>query len=66
MSKRKKRRTRAAEEDADPSQSPPEAIESAPTPVADAPRRNLPALLIAGSLWAGWFIYLVYVAATRK
>ncbi len=65
MSNRMKRRTRAAAEDADPRHSPPPVAKSASVPVAGAPRRNLPALLIAGALWVGWFVFLVYVAVSR-
>ena len=83
MSKRKKRRTRAANEDAasqeaasDPALSKEPALSnkevskvtaSAPKPDVNMPRRNGLALLItAGSLWFGWFLFLVYVALTRS
>lgn len=70
MSKRETRETRAVEKDAVANQSPPATTGSARKPVAEPVvnirRGNLPALLIAASLWVGWLIFLVYVAATRQ
>ena len=91
MSKRKKRRTRGADEDAALRRTLPEGPPanvartdsvsakdartketlpkkpgSAPAPAVDATGRyGLALLIVAGTLWAGWFVFLVYVAFTR-
>ena len=66
MSKHQKPRTRAAEQDATSRSSTPEGKESSLQPIAKRQRPNLLALLIAGALWFGWFVFLVYVAVSRS
>jgi hypothetical protein len=72
MSKRKKRRNHAADEDAasEPALAK-EAVSkvtaSAPKPDVNVPHRyGLVLLFTTGSLWVGWFLFLVYVALTRS
>ncbi|MDP6467093.1 MAG: hypothetical protein QF918_05120 [Pirellulaceae bacterium] len=66
MSKRKKRRTHASEEDATSRQATPVATRRDPKPAANVPRRiGLVLVIVTGSLWVGWLVFLTYVALSR-